>query len=594
MRRRRLSMLALALTASVFVLMNAGTAWAGKPKPPHIVVGPDHETAAVFSYANAIRERVFIPVPGVDQDADGVFDRVSIDIIRPAETNQGMKVPAIIDPSPYYTSLGRGNEGQFIHTTASGNLDFFPLFYDNFFVPRGYAVILADAVGTAFSTGCPLHGGPGDLAGVKAVIDWLMGRTPGFDKDGNPVAATWDNGKNAMIGKSYDGTFANGVASTGVDGLTTIVPISAISDWYDYSRMGGIRFNTHYPAFLSGAITQNVGATQLGLVPPDNNVKCAFSRTAMSAVGPAGDGDSDGDIDAFWQARDYNLNVGNAHAAVFESQGLNDDNVRPNHFAQWWAGLTAHNVPRKLWLSQEGHVDPFDYRRSAWVDTLHRWFDHWLYGLPNGIMQEPKIDIETGPNTWTTARSWPLQQTRPVGVYLQGTTAGAKGVLGLRPGGGTSALTFTDANLSETNYLSLTNTQANKLMFLSPPLKHDLRISGTPVVDIRASLSKTQSNLSAFLVDYGGGVLRVFRTANEGVQNLTTRSCWGDSTAADSACYLDLIERTTTPTTWRVGKGLLDSSNRDSLFSGAGTPVTIGQTYEFTWPLLPNDFTFVA
>jgi len=75
MRRRRLSMLALALTASVFVLMNAGNAWAGKPKPPHIVVGPDHETAAVFSYANAIRERVFIPVPGVDQDADGVFDR---------------------------------------------------------------------------------------------------------------------------------------------------------------------------------------------------------------------------------------------------------------------------------------------------------------------------------------------------------------------------------------------------------------------------------------------------------------------------------------------------------------------------------------
>ena len=60
-----------------------------------------------------------------------------------------------------------------------------------------------------------------------------------------------------MIGKSYDGTFANGVASTGVDGLTTIVPISAISDWYDYSRMGGIRFNTHYPASLSNTITQN-------------------------------------------------------------------------------------------------------------------------------------------------------------------------------------------------------------------------------------------------------------------------------------------------------------------------------------------------
>ena len=110
----------------------------------------------------------------------------------------------------------------------------------------------------------------------------------------------------------------------------------------------------------------------------------------------------DGDINQFWQDRNYNLNVGNVHAAVFESHGLNDDNVRPNHFAQWWAGLTANNVPRKLWLSQEGHVDPFDYRRATWVDTLHRWFDYWLQGVPNGIMSEPQVDIETAPNTWET------------------------------------------------------------------------------------------------------------------------------------------------------------------------------------------------
>jgi X-Pro dipeptidyl-peptidase len=39
------------------------------------------------------------------------------------------------------------------------------------------------------STGCPLHGGPGDVASMKAVIDWLNGRAPGYDKDGNPVTA---------------------------------------------------------------------------------------------------------------------------------------------------------------------------------------------------------------------------------------------------------------------------------------------------------------------------------------------------------------------------------------------------------------------
>jgi X-Pro dipeptidyl-peptidase len=74
----------------------------------------------------------------------------------------------------------------------------------------------------ALSTGCPLHGGPGDVATMKAVIDWLNGCEPGYDNDGNPVTAPWHNGNAAMIGKSYDGTPANGLAATGVDGLTTI------------------------------------------------------------------------------------------------------------------------------------------------------------------------------------------------------------------------------------------------------------------------------------------------------------------------------------------------------------------------------------
>jgi len=39
-----------------------------------------------------------------------------------------------------------------------------------------------------------------------------------------------------MIGKYYDGTCANAVRSTSVDGLETIMPLSAISSWYDNRR----------------------------------------------------------------------------------------------------------------------------------------------------------------------------------------------------------------------------------------------------------------------------------------------------------------------------------------------------------------------
>jgi X-Pro dipeptidyl-peptidase len=66
----------------------------------------------------------------------------------------------------------------------------------------------------------------------------------------------------------------------------------------------------------------------------------------------------------------------NVHASVFMTHGLNDNNVFADNFSTWWSALAARNVPRKLWLSQEGHTDMFDIRRSAWVDTLHQWFDY--------------------------------------------------------------------------------------------------------------------------------------------------------------------------------------------------------------------------
>ncbi len=569
-----------------------------------ITIGADGETAPVFSYQDAIRERVFIPVPGVDQDGNGVDDRVAIDIVRPKESGPSMKVPAIIDDSPYYTSIGRGNETQFIHTTPAGVLDKFPLFYDNYFVPRGYAMILAQAIGTAFSTGCPLHGGPGDVAGFKAVVDWIEGRIPGYTtvSGTTPVVADWANGKNAMIGKSYDGTFANGVASTGVDGLTTIVPISAISSWYDYSRMGGIRENTHYPASLDNSITSDQNAATLGVLPPVNHrTACATVISGLNNV----DGDTDGDINQFWADRNYRPNVNKVKAAVFESHGINDDNVRPSQFSEWWQGLSANNVPRKLWLSEEGHVDPFDYRRGAWVDTLHRWFDYWLQGVQNGIMSEPQVDIEQQPgDVWKTYASWPIPNTTDTSIFLSSRGAGQSGALTTASGGATDTLSFQDpptGNVpNETTDISNPNTAVgSRLVFLSPKLKTDVHLSGTPMIDLQASLSTPQSNLAALIVDYGA-YSKVGRGGSDGVSNTTTRTCWGDNSTdasnnvLDSACYLEVTKPLQTGTTWRVVRGILDSSNRNSLISGQATPVVPGQMTEIKFPTFPTDYTFPA
>src|SRR3954451_15645828 len=187
------------------------------------------KTKAVYNYRTAIRERVYIPQPGIDQDRNGQMDWITADIIRPSEGSSTNKMPAIIDPSPYYTTVCRGNETQCMADwDGDGVNDRWPLFYDNYFVPRGYAYILGQMNGTGYTTeGCPMHGGPGDIAGEKSVVDWLNGRVKAYKlKAGTQTTpdltaeavADWHNGSSAMIGKSYDGTLSNGVAATGVEG----------------------------------------------------------------------------------------------------------------------------------------------------------------------------------------------------------------------------------------------------------------------------------------------------------------------------------------------------------------------------------------
>jgi X-Pro dipeptidyl-peptidase len=556
----------------------------------------DGRTAPVFDYDSASRERVYIP-NGQDADMDGVEDRTAIEIMRPKESGPDFKVPAIIAPSPYYTS----DCGQFVgecigDLDGDGINDRWPLWYDNYFVPRGYAVILAEMDGTANSTGCATNGGPSDVASEKAVIDWLNGRIPGYKSltgTADPVVADWHNGKAAMIGRSYNGTLPNAVAATGVEGLTTIVPISAISSWYDYSRMGGVRGSTaHYPAWLSNYVTD-----------PSRQAHCAPARDAMSAL----DGDDTGNMNAFWDARDYRPLVGNIKASVFETHCLQDDNVKPDQFSQWWALLAANNVQRKLWLCREGHIDPFMTRRAEWVSQLHQWFDYWLWGVQNGIMQQPRVDIEDTKDNWHSYSDWPLPGSSAVTAYLQGTAPDAIGALGGSSGGATDTLKWTDlSNQSEATATNIAagTTQANRRVFLSPVLSQDVRVSGTPYIDIRASLDKPQSNLSAMLVDYGPST-QITRTADGLSQPADAPSdCWGSSSTRlgpdgkvmdYDACYQEPIKPTVTVTAtqgWRISRGILDSSNRDSLYTDSVT--TPGVEYEFKFPILPVDYTFPA
>ena len=561
--------------AAVATIGTAGTASAAAPR----IVVAHGMTQPVFGYGDAIRERVFVDSP-YDSDLDGTPDIIAVDIMRPAASDRGLKVPVIMDPSPYYSTLGRGNESELkVDADGDGLLDRWPLFYDNYFVPRGYAVVLMDMIGTDNSTGCPTIHEASDNLSPKVVIDWLNGRATAHDATGAEVAADWHNGKTGLIGKSYDGTLANGTAVSGVDGLTTIVPISAISSYYDYTRSNGvIQRGDNYLASLANTITN-----------PDRRDHCAPVRDRLSA----NDGDESGDYTPFWHVRDYNRTVSRVRASVFVVHGLNDENVRPDHFSKWWHGLASNHVPRKLWLSQEGHVDPFDFRRAAWVDEIHKWFDFWLYGVQNGIMREPMVDIERAPDVWETAANWPLPASSSVDVWL----ASSSRTLSVKPNPPSApVLSFQDDPLQrETTMVgNELAVQPNRLAYVSAPLTAPLHISGTPTINLQASVNDVDTNFGAIIVDYGSAA-RVQRTG-DGVITGTTEDCWGSAAVwggyAEDACYRQVSKRVAVTDREVVTKGIVDGLNINDYSSP--TPLVPGRQYSVGFPLLPEDYVFPA
>ena len=567
--------------ASLAIILAAAPGVQAQIETTPAVVIEDGVTQPAFEYSDAIRERVWVDAD-FDSDRDGVNDVVAVDLIRPAATAEGLKVPVIIDDSPYYTTLGRGNEAELKEDVdGDGLLDRWPLFYDNYFVPRGYAVALVDMTGTAGSTGCPTIQGMNENASGPMVIDWLNGRRTARDADGNVVEVDWHNGKSAMIGKSYDGALAMAGAVSGVEGLSTVVPIAGPYNYYDYTRSNGIvmRGNS-YLISLARAITNDDPARQDRCEPVWDEIA-------------ANDGDEHGDYTPFWHERDYLRDAQDIEASVFLVHGMQDENVRPDHFSKFWRALKEHDIPRKLWIGRIGHIEPFDFRRAEWVDTLHRWFDYWLHGIDNGIVKEPKVDVERSVGVWEQHQDWPIPGTTPVNVWLR---AGAEsaGSLALTPGaGGPQPQSFLDdPNQFESRMINdPTEPNENRLIYLSDPLAEDLRVSGTAAINLKASSSLDEAYLGAILVEYGPSTQNS-RTGDGIFQTDLPEECYGESGEFDDGCYRPIAYRPTEVSQWRVTKGILDGQNRNS--SAVAEPLVPGETYRITFPLLPTEHVFQA
>jgi X-Pro dipeptidyl-peptidase len=497
-----------------------------------------------------------------DSDGDGKPDRMHVDVTRPVQTEtEGLKLPVIYNTSPYFSGTGSidrkylWSAKQELNTPPALRLHVpkielkakRPVISQSSikeWVPRGFIVVHSSSPGTGLSQGCPTVGGDNESLAPKAVIDWLNGRANGFTSpDGNEkVTAYWSTGKVGMTGTSYEGTLPLAAATTGVDGLEAIIPVAPNTSYYHYYRSNGL---IRHP---SGWLGEDIDYLY-DWIHSGNPERCAYCDSVVRDREMYGNFDRvSGDYNDFWAGRDYLNDLGPLKAAVLMAHGFNDWNVVPEHSYRISMALKEKGVPLQIFYHQAGHGG------EPPMKMMNRWFTRYLFGIENGVEQDAKAWIvreNDDPKEPTPYKDYPDPDAKPVTLHLQKGAPGIGG-LNLKQGTNQGTETLTDNFSFSGSALAQAEYTEHRLLYVTPELKEDLRISGLPEITIKLSCDKPAANLSVWLVSLPWSEKRNAKITD----NIITRG-W-----ADPQNYKSLIK---------------------------GEPLNPGKFYKVSFALQPDD-----
>ncbi len=379
------------------------------------------------------------------------------------------------DPSDWYYK-DKGSTNSMVYE----NIDSF-----NYYLVRGFAVIVSAGFGALGSDGFNYVGSEYERDAFKSVVEWIHGdRVAYADREGTiTTKADWANGNVAMTGRSYAGTMPFAVATTGVEGLKTIVPVAGIADWYSQQNMQGAQ--RYWPkemlnSFLAYYCSSRYNDSTLSEKQLDD-IAAFHHELSLQQLKCGFDYD-----EKFWGSGNYRLNADKIKCPALIVQGLNDENVSTKQFEMMLKSFQKAGQTVKAILHQGPHITPTMPNKGYGIlidgkfydDIVNEWISHYLYSVENQAENMPAVLVQTNHDQrkWETSASWDTGHNMKL-------TSGSTG----------TAVIDTDweaAGISAKNFDDVMGTTSTNMgqRYVTRPFEKAVTIQGTVCLHLKAAL----------------------------------------------------------------------------------------------------------
>jgi putative CocE/NonD family hydrolase len=412
---------------------------------------------------------------------------------------------------------------------------------------RGYAMIIQDTRGRFTSEG-EFYCFQDDINDGYDTVEWA-------------ASLPWSSGKVGMVGASYVGATQWLAAMTRPPHLSTIIPNVTASNYHDgWTYQGGafeLGFNVSWTMLqLTLANFNNISSAknvangkQQALIDAVDGMDATFREFPLKEFPHLKGGLADYFYD--WVAHpsydDYwkKLCIEENHSLI-TTPALN--------IGGWYDIFLGGTIRNFLGMQEKGATEeakrgqklligPWQHTSrgtslvgdhyfglvadamSIDLDDMHlRWYDHWLKGIDNGILDEPPVRIFVmGDNVWRDEQEWPLARARPTEYYFhsqgKANSLNGNGTLSVESPGQESPDVFlynpadpvpTRGGALCCNPYFVANgafeqsaieAREDVLVYTTPPLQREVEVTGPVTVTLWAATSATDTDFTAKLVD---------------------------------------------------------------------------------------------